>query len=415
MKNLLFLSCKDICYSSTKYFEDRISDELTANGIHVTHIKVPGASDMAYAILKPYFDANYDAVIDINSRVPAMIYNNIYILDYFNIPVWHYILDHPLYHYESLKAYIHNYHIICLDIHHAELIKASFPHIKSVHVLPLAADCCITHDNLTQISKTSSPVYTSDNILSDYFNRQDNLIFTGTYTDPVKTSLLYSTKNAIDNHPLFTTLLDKPWLTQEDAVKALIDNNTLSQNTRPVEYLYNNFLIDVFLQAVIREEIITQIIKNHIDIIIYGHGWDGFADKCDILSPDITKYLHLRPEVSYETLPVIYSSAQLSINQMPWFKCGIHDRIPLSLINRCLCLSDSSDYITDILNIESGYGIHTYTLETLDSIPDKIYSIFSLIKHQDSSVVHELINGYDYACNNFTWKNWVKKWLNLCS
>lgn len=63
--------------------------------MHVTHIKVPKASDMAYAILKPYFDADYDAVIDINTRIPVIRYNNEYLLNYFNIPIWHYILDHP--------------------------------------------------------------------------------------------------------------------------------------------------------------------------------------------------------------------------------------------------------------------------------------------------------------------------------
>lgn len=52
MKKILFLSSKDICYSSTDYFEKRISDELINAGMHVTHIKVPKASDMAYAILK---------------------------------------------------------------------------------------------------------------------------------------------------------------------------------------------------------------------------------------------------------------------------------------------------------------------------------------------------------------------------
>lgn len=39
MKKILFLSSKDICYSSTDYFEKRISDELINAGMHVTHIK----------------------------------------------------------------------------------------------------------------------------------------------------------------------------------------------------------------------------------------------------------------------------------------------------------------------------------------------------------------------------------------
>jgi len=104
VKKLLFLSLQDICYNSTGYFEKRISDELAACGIEITHLKLPKASDMAYAILKPYFDADYDAVMDINSRIPVMKYNDEYILGHFHIPVWHYILDHPLYHYEG---YLH--------------------------------------------------------------------------------------------------------------------------------------------------------------------------------------------------------------------------------------------------------------------------------------------------------------------
>lgn len=408
MKKILFLSSKDICYSSTAYFEKRISDELNNTGIQVTHIKVPKASDMAYAILKPYFDAGYDAVIDINSRIPVIRYNNEYLLNYFNIPVWHYILDHPLYHYEALSAAIHNFNIICLDINHKTLIKESFPHIKSVHVMPLAAD---NYKSLQH--KSDFHLYTADDIVSGYFKRPDSLIFTGTYTDPVKTSLLYSSKNSIDNHPLFTLLLEKPALTQEAAVKELVKANILNTDQKPIEYLYNNFLVDVFLQAVIREEIITQIIKNHIDIIIYGHGWDAFVDKCDILAPDISKYLHIRPEISYDKLPQIYASSQISVNQMPWFKYGIHDRIPLSLINGCLCLSDTSDYFTDVLNIKTNHGIHTYSLEALDSMPDILNMLLKRIPHKDEAVINELKNGYNYACNNFSWEHWVRQWVSL--
>ena len=182
---------------------------------------------------------------------------------------------------------------------------------------------------------------------------------------------------------------------------------------RPVEYLYNNFLVDVFLQAVIREEIITQIIKNHIDIIIYGHGLDNFADKCDILAPDISKYLHIRPEVSYSSLPCIYASSQISINQMPWFKYGIHDRIPLSLMNGCLCLSDTSDYFTYVLKNKSDYGIHTYSLEALDSMPDILNQLLKRIEHKDENIINELRNGYNYACSDFSWKHWTRKWISL--
>ena len=163
-----------------------------------------------------------------------------------------------------------------------------------------------------------------------------------------------------------------------------MENHIIDEVISPIEYLYNNFLIDVYLQAVIREEIITQIIKNRIDITIYGHGWDTFADKCDILAPDITKYLHIRPEVNYDKLPHLYSSARMSVNQMPWFKYGMHDRIPLSLMNKCICLSDNSLYLSETLKIDKGYGIHTYSLEALDELPDIINDISHKIQQKRS-------------------------------
>lgn len=73
-RHILFLSYKDICYNSTSYFEQRISEELINAGIKVTHLNIPkpakGLSgtlaDTAYMLLKPYFNADLDAIIDIN-------------------------------------------------------------------------------------------------------------------------------------------------------------------------------------------------------------------------------------------------------------------------------------------------------------------------------------------------------------
>ena len=40
-RHILFLSYKDICYNSTSYFEQRISEELINAGIKVTHLNIP--------------------------------------------------------------------------------------------------------------------------------------------------------------------------------------------------------------------------------------------------------------------------------------------------------------------------------------------------------------------------------------
>ena len=464
-RHILFLSYKDICYNSTSYFEQRISEELINAGIKVTHLNIPkpakGLSgtlaDTAYMLLKPYFNADLDAIIDINTTIPCIKYNNGYILNNFDIPVWHYILDHPLYHYKALKVQLNNYNVICLDTFHAKLIRESFPHIREVKVIPLSAD----EYSISNISKKYCQDNMADTNSDSSYNtlsyhkcskRAVKLLFTSTYTDPVKVALLYnksglniqnnninhkdindnSTKNTlikdIDNDYLLNTLLNNPSFTQEKAVQYLRSLNILDNSSSTIQYLHNNFLIDVYLQCIIREEIVSTIIKNRIPITIYGHDWDAFADKCDILIPEYTKYLDIRKEVTYNRLPAIYSNARLSLNQMPWFKGGMHDRIPLALMNGCLSLTDASTYLTDVLNIGENEGVYTYSLENIESVPDIIMDILN--NTADDNCVPEIINSLSdkdcvleninslsdnaraYAHKHFSWKCWVDKFLD---
>lgn len=464
-RHILFLSYKDICYNSTSYFEQRISEELINAGIKVTHLNIPkpakGLSgtlaDTAYMLLKPYFNADLDAIIDINTTIPCIKYNNGYILNNFDIPVWHYILDHPLYHYKALKVQLNNYNVICLDTFHAKLIRESFPHIREVKVIPLSAD----EYSISNISKKYCQDNMADTNSDSSYNtlsyhkcskRAVKLLFTSTYTDPVKVALLYnksglniqnnnindkdindnSTKNTlikdIDNDYLLNALLNNPSFTQEKAVQYLRSLNILDNSSSTIQYLHNNFLIDVYLQCIIREEIVSTIIKNRISITIYGHGWDAFVDKCDILIPEYTKYLDIRKEVTYNRLPAIYSNARLSLNQMPWFKGGMHDRIPLALMNGCLSLTDASTYLTDILNIGENEGVYTYSLENIEAVPDIIMDILN--NTADDNCVPEIINSLSdkdcvleninslsdnaraYAHKHFSWKCWVDKFLD---
>lgn len=464
-RHILFLSYKDICYNSTSYFEQRISKELINAGIKVTHLNIQkpakGLSgtlaDTAYMLLKPYFNADLDAIIDINTTIPCIKYNNGYILNNFDIPVWHYILDHPLYHYKALKVQLNNYNVICLDTFHAKLIRESFPHIREVKVIPLSAD----EYSISNISKKYCQDNMADTNSDSSYNtlsyhkcskRAVKLLFTSTYTDPVKVALLYnksglniqnnnindkdindnSTKNTlikdIDNDYLLNALLNNPSFTQEKAVQYLRSLNILDNSSSTIQYLHNNFLIDVYLQCIIREEIVSTIIKNRIPITIYGHGWDAFADKCDILIPEYTKYLDIRKEVTYNRLPAIYSNARLSLNQMPWFKGGMHDRIPLALMNGCLSLTDASTYLTDVLNIGENEGVYTYSLENIESVPDIIMDILNNTAYDncvpeiinslsDKDCVLENINSLSdnaraYAHKHFSWKCWVDKFLD---
>jgi hypothetical protein len=174
--------------------------------------------------------------------------------------------------------------------------------------------------------------------------------------------------------------------------------------------LQQNFYADVYLQAVIRQEIVAQLIKNHVPVTLYGHNWDVFMDEIGIIMKEEADFINnggitYAGEISYGELPDIYAASQMSINQNPWFKAGIHDRVPLSLINGCVCISDTSELLTE--TIPDNTGVVSYSLEDIEGM---VVGIKELLGNQDK--MQEIADaGAKYALSHMTWDEWVRKFV----
>jgi len=165
---ILFLSNGSICYDSTTYFINCIGEELKAMGWEVMHIRLDKATqkDKLCVLADEYDSQPFDYVFDINTKLDAVCDDSgRYCFDRLGKAVWHYILDHPFYHHDSLKVPLKNMNVICLDEMHKKFIDETYPHINSCIVLPLAAK-------------------QAESGLKPYDMRDNDLIFTASYTDP---------------------------------------------------------------------------------------------------------------------------------------------------------------------------------------------------------------------------------------
>ena len=165
---ILFLSNGSICYDSTTYFIQCIGEELKAMGWEVMHIRLDKATqkDKLCVLADEYDSQPFDYVFDINTKLDAVCDDSgRYCFDRLGKAVWHYILDHPFYHHDSLKVPLKNMNVICLDEMHKKFIDETYPHINSCIVLPLAAK-------------------QAESGLKPYDMRDNDLIFTASYTDP---------------------------------------------------------------------------------------------------------------------------------------------------------------------------------------------------------------------------------------
>lgn len=93
---------------------------------------------------------------------------------------------------------------------------------------------------------------------------------------------------------------------------------------------------------------------------------------------------------------------KLSLNVMPWFKDGAHDRIFNSMLNGSVCLTDSSLYLDDILKDQVNSSI--YTLENMDRLPEMAVGLL-----ENPSLMQKIADGgYETAQAGHTWAHRAK-------
>ena len=93
------------------------------------------------------------------------------------------------------------------------------------------------------------------------------------------------------------------------------------------------------------------------------------------------------------------SKAKVSLNVMPWFKDGAHDRVFNSMLNGAVCFTDWSRYLTE--NLRDGEDIFFYELDALECLPDMVQGILENRKKWE----HMQKAAYETAEKSHTWEH----------
>lgn len=367
------------------------------------------------------------------------------------VKLWHIILDHPLYHNSVLKQPLKNMRVVCLDETHAEYIRKYYSHIKEVIVMPLPADT----------AKSLVP----------YNERSRNVLFTGTYTssEDIVTLAMRSggdsaeiknfqtmhkepAQEFINSMHIFNKmagyLLENPCETIEKAYTFALgditeekgisfegreatketdedfkdgtaagetdedfqDETALKETAAAfADGLELNFLADMFIRAVIREELLMEMLRNGIDVDIFGHGWEKFVEKCGNVekSEGIFKgKINICGEVDYRQLPELYADTKIALNVLPWFKAGQHDRIALAMCNGCVCVTDESTYLEK--KFVDGENIFMYSLEDMTGAA---MLVRDLLAHP-LEAARAAAKGYVCAVSSLSFKKYIEIFIN---
>jgi spore maturation protein CgeB len=115
-----------------------------------------------------------------------------------------------------------------------------------------------------------------------------------------------------------------------------------------------------------RLEVLQALVSRGVVVDVYGHGYEELSIAgCDCLR------IHGAAD-SAQCLQAM-QQAKVSLNVMPWFREGAHDRIFNAMANGSVCVTDTSRYLDEILT--DGEDIVFYDLLDLPKMVDTVKSL----------------------------------------
>lgn len=382
MRHFLFFQLRNVCYNSYNYFSGALAKALQDKSCSITIFS--GEREPLEA-MERFVGQHFDAMVDFNSNLPKLkMEDDSYFLDQIDAPFFDIILDHPLYHHDMLKHPLRDFHVICLDENHKTYIETYYPHIASVHVLPMTGeDMAPEHNGLP--------------------DKNIDLLFSGSYTPPEEVAA------SIENIPGFMGKITKKLiedmkrdagLTQEAALRAMLPElDEIVEELFPL-HMQACFLADSYLRAWRREETLTALAKSGISMTVCGNGWRK-SPLADYSNVSITDDMDFQDTFSY------FRQAKITLNLMPEFKAGAHDRIYSAMLNKSLCLTDSSSMLKRQFTDDKELVFFP------TDQPDILCETVGNLLLNDKKRIEITENGYRKAKAEHTWQKRGEEFLSI--
>lgn len=297
--------------------------------------------------------------------------------DALDIPSYNIVVDHPMYYHHFLEKVPVNYHHISIDRNHEKYMKRFFPKIACGPFLPLAGTQLYPNKSLVPVAYRKYDVmmvgnYCAPQAFEKFITRIDDE-YTAFYYDMIDDLLAHPHKTVeevAESH-----LIDELGEVDEGELKKVMAALTF---------------IDLYVRYTVRGKAVQALVDGGIRVHVFGDGWDALPCK---------KQENLVVMHNLDSVGCLKKLCQskLSLNVMPWFKDGGHDRIFNTMLNGAVCLTDSSIYMNDILY--DGVNSSVYSLEHMERLPELAGALLA-----DTDRMQRIADeGYKTAKAGHTW------------
>lgn len=284
-----------------------------------------------------------------------------YVWEQYDVPCINIMVDHPLYYADRLEQVPPRYAQIVIDREHERYLKEYYSELTTLGFCPLAGSSVLSEE-------AGNALLYSEGLDCDRWvqERPMDVLFTGNYNsyteyEPYITRI--NKEYTAFYRGMISELLHHPERSLTEVAKRHCIREMGQLTTAEWRDCFKclNF-IDLYIRAYMREQALTALLDAGVTVHVYGHGYD----KLTVKRRDC---LVEHGAADSETCLTAMTKAKLSLNVMPWFREGAHDRIFNAMANGSVSLTDSSVYLNEVLT--DGDTVLFYDLLHLDEMAER--------------------------------------------
>ncbi|MCR5594916.1 MAG: glycosyltransferase [Lachnospiraceae bacterium] len=275
------------------------------------------------------------------------------------------MVDSPIYYYRQLTAGYKGLSVACIDKNHVRYVKKWHPYIEKVYFWPLCGNEPVD-DIWLKPGICNEPPYIRKYPKIPLEDRFVDLVFIANYV--TKESIYGSIEGAEPEYRDFlqdicSQLINEPSLVLEDTLydRLLKEFPDEDEDSYP-EAMFHMVYVDLYVRSHFRAMAVKNLVDSGFKVRCVGQDWD----KLKVDHPD--NLIHTNVMMTSADCVRALETAKVSLNVMPWFKDGAHDRVFSSMLAGCVSLTDSSSYLDSILKPWEDYA--PWTLDEPESIID---------------------------------------------
>lgn len=387
MRAILFYSAIE----SFNYYADQLEKELNhrSHETFILDLRNPPEDDPhSYANLVRFIQGPVDAVIG---------YDGFGMKEDLFIELWNekdtvavnIEVDPPLRFHPTLQHHPRKYIQLCCDKDHVSYVKKYFGQdVEHVEFMPHAG------------------TYMPQEKIKPFSERKYDILFSGTYyrpEDQMKKIDQWFPKGELMNqfyHEMAGILCQNSTLTTEQAALDTIRKMNMTVTDKQLKTIFRCCEpLDWMARMYYRGRVIQMLAQAKLEIWLLGRGWENHPTAA---FPNVHR---IDDRIPFADTLAYIADAKISLNVMPWFKAGTHERLFNGLLQHSLVLTDKSSWIEE--NFVAGEEIAVYDLEQLELLPGYVRELLSNRDRAERMIQ----KGYEKTIKNYTWTNCVDQIL----